>query len=150
VRKLDVVTRLFGRDRSPTQVGREHQRHLASVYASLCGRSEVVRFLLESRVDVSAQDGHGQSALHYAALGGYVDMIKLLIARGAPLELKNVWGGTVLGQATWGVMNEKAGPDYVGVIQTLLEAGAMVEEADYPTGDAHIEDMLRRHGAHSD
>jgi hypothetical protein len=59
----------------------------------------------------------------------------------------NVWGGTPLGQATWGVMNEQPGPDYTAVIQTLLKAGARLEEADFPTGNPDVDDALRRHGA---
>jgi hypothetical protein len=120
---------------------------LALVYACLYGRREIAQYLLEYGVDVAAQDGHGQSGLHYAALGGYLDILKLLIEHGAPLEAKNVWGGTPLGQATWGVMNEQPGPDYTAVIQTLLKAGARIEEADFPTGNPDVDDALRRHGA---
>jgi hypothetical protein len=120
---------------------------LGLVYACLYGRREIAQCLLECGVDVAAQDGHGQSGLHYAALGGYLDILQLLIAHGAPLEVKNIWGGTALGQATWGVMNEQPGPDYTGVIQMLLEAGARIEEADYPTGSPDVDDVLRRHGA---
>ena len=37
--------------------------------------------------------------------------------------------------------------DYIAVIQTLLEAGARIEEADYPTGSPEVDDVLRRYGA---
>jgi ankyrin repeat protein len=144
VGKLDIVRGLFGRD---GDLAVHEQKRLAMVYACLYGRNEVVRFLLEHGVDVSAQDGHGQSGLHYAALCGNLDLLKLLITHGAPLELKNVWGGTPFGQATWAVMNEDAGPDFIGVIQMLIEAGARIEVADYPTGDPGIDDLLARRGA---
>jgi ankyrin repeat protein len=147
VGNLDVVKGVLGLHSDSALAAHHEQKSLALVYACLYGRGEVARFLLECGVDVSAQDGHGQSGLHYAALGGYLDILNLLIAHGAPLELKNVWGGTALGQATWGVMNEQPGPDYIGAIQTLLEAGARIEEADYPTGHSGIDDVLRRHGA---
>jgi hypothetical protein len=44
-------------------------------------------------------------------------------------------------------MNEQPGPDYTAVIQTLLKAGARLEEADFPTGNPDVDDALRRHGA---
>ena len=147
VGNLDVVKRFLGPRGDSAHAAHDEQKRLALVYACLYGRTEIVRLLLECGIDVSAQDGHGQSGLHYAALGGYLDILRVLIAHGAPLELKNVWGGTALGQATWGVMNEQQGPEYIGVIQTLLEAGARIGEADYPTGDGGVDDVLRRHGA---
>ena len=147
VGNLDVVKGFLGLHGDSAHAAQHEQKHSALVYACLYGRTEIARFLLECGVDVSAQDGHGQSGLHYAALGGNLEILQLLIAHGAPLELKNVWGGTALGQATWGVINEQPGPDYVSVIQTLLEAGAHIGEADYPTGDAGVDDVLRRRGA---
>jgi hypothetical protein len=85
--------------------------------------------------------------LHLAAHRGQLEIIKLLLARGAPLEAKNVYGGTVLGQTTWSVMHGEPSIDFVPVIETLLKAGARIEEADYPTGNARVDELLRRHGA---
>jgi len=147
VGNLDIVKGFFELDSGGTNAELHEQKRLALVYACLYGHTDVVGYLLERGVEVSAQDGHGQSGLHYAALGGYLDILKLLISHGAPLELKNAWGGTALGQATWAVMNEQPGSDYVRVIQTLLDAGASIHEADYPTEDSGVDDVLRRHGA---
>jgi hypothetical protein len=74
-------------------------------------------------------------------------MIKLLLDRGAQLEAKNVYGGTVLGQATWSVMHGDPSIDFVPVIEGLIAAGAKIEEADYPTGNEGVDEVLRRHGA---
>ena len=60
-------------------------------------------------------------------VGGQMDVIQLLIARGAPLEDKNTYGATVLGQALWSALNSEGGIDYVPVIETLLAAGAKIE-----------------------
>jgi hypothetical protein len=65
------------------------------------------------------------------------------------LEAKNAYGGTVLGQATWCVINGDRSVDYVPIISALLNAGASVEEADYPTGNEHVDDLLHRGGARS-
>jgi hypothetical protein len=76
-----------------------------------------------------------------------LEIIKLLLERGAPLEARNVYGGTVLGQATWSVMHGERSIDFVPIIEALLAAGARIEEADYPTGNERVDEVLRRHGA---
>jgi len=57
-----------------------------------------------------------------------------------------MYGGTVLGQAVWSAINESK-VDHVAIIEALLAAGAKIEEADYPTGNERIDELLRRHGA---
>jgi hypothetical protein len=44
-------------------------------------------------------------------------------------------------------MNGEPDIDFVPVIEALLAAGANVDEADYPTGNVAVDDVLRRHGA---
>jgi hypothetical protein len=56
---------------------------------------------------------------------------------------------TVLGQATWSVINGHPGIDYVPTIDALLDAGAAVDAANYPTGNDRIDYLLRRDGANS-
>ena len=60
--------------------------------------------LLGVSVDVSPRNGF--SGLHWAVEFAHLDTVKLLLARGAPLEVKNVYGGTVLGQAVWSAIHE--------------------------------------------
>ena len=50
--------------------------------------------------------------------------------------------GTALGQATWCVINSDRSADYIPIIIALLDAGARVEEADYPTGNQRVDDLL--------
>lgn len=56
---------------------------------------------MDEGVDPSAQANVGQTALHLAAHSGYLETVRMLIARKAPLEVINMYGGTVLGQALW-------------------------------------------------
>ena len=69
-------------------------RERALIVAAQQGHREIVALLLDRGVDVCASDG--MTALHQASAGGHLDMIDLLVARGAKLEQMNEYGGTVL------------------------------------------------------
>lgn len=58
----------------------------------------------------------GHTALHHAAVGGYEDVVQLLIASGANVEEQNENGHTPL--------MESASAGHVGVAKILLQAGA--------------------------
>jgi hypothetical protein len=73
------------------------QRHLALALASQYGHAEIVRALLDTGEDPNRYNpGHSHSTpLHQAALAGHLDVVKLLVERGARLDIKDViWQGT--------------------------------------------------------
>ena len=114
--------------------------------ASFLGRTSVADFLMTRGVDPAGGTGTGLSAFHWAANRGNLDTVNLLIERKAPLELVNMYGGTVLGCTVWSAINEPR-VDHIAIIETLLAAGANIEEAGYPTGNEGVDEVLRRHGA---
>jgi ankyrin repeat protein len=145
VGRLDVVKNYLNEDgslKSATKAQLESGLGWACEY----GRNEVVEFLLNKHADLRAGENTGQTALHWAVIGRQLETVKLLLARGAPLEARNVYGGTVLGQTTCCVINADRFSDYVPIITALLDAGASVEEADYPTGDKRVDDLLHDRG----
>jgi hypothetical protein len=148
VGRLDVVKSFLNDDGS---LKNATQAQMESGFGWACeyGRNDVVEFLLDQRVDLRAGEKTNQTGLHWAVIGRQLETVNLLIKRGAPLEAKNVYGGTVLGQATWCVINDDRSVDYVPIISALLDAGARVEEADYPTGNERVDDLLHRSGARS-
>jgi Ankyrin repeats (3 copies) len=78
---------------------RSEDRHLALALASQLGRVEVVRMLLDDGEDPNRYNpvgSHSHSTpLHQAALGGHADIVRLLVERGARVDLKDViWQGT--------------------------------------------------------
>lgn len=78
--------------------------------------------LLPKSVDINIQDGYGNTALMYAAIGSYVDCVRTLLSRGANVNLTNHHGLTafeLLAQHCSG--NSKAIGD---VASALLEGGA--------------------------
>jgi ankyrin repeat protein len=141
VGRLDVVKTFLNDDGRLTNTTKT-QMESAFGWACEYGRNEVVEFLLDRGVDLRAGGKNNQTGLHWAVVGRQLDTVKLLLKRGAPLEAKNEYGGTALGQATWCVINGDRSADYIPIISALLDAGARVEEADYPTGNERVDDLL--------
>jgi hypothetical protein len=112
------------------------------------GRTSVAKFLMDRGVDPLAGFGTGMNGFHWAANRGQLETVKLLIERKVPMEVENMYGGTVLGCTVWSAVHEpRAGQ--VEVIEALLEAGANVSATEYPSGNARVDEVLRRHGAKS-
>ena len=114
--------------------------------ACFLGRTAVADSLLSGGVDPVAGTGTGLSAFHWAANRGNLDTVKLLIERKAPLEQRNMYGGTVLDCTVFSSINEPRA-EHIAIIEALLAAGANINEAEYPTGNEHVDEVLRRHGA---
>jgi hypothetical protein len=79
-----------------------HERHLAFTLSALFGHVEIVRLLLDAGEDPNRYNaGHSHSTpLHEAAGAGHEAVVRLLVERGARLDLKDVlWHGTPAGWA---------------------------------------------------
>ena len=111
--------------------------------ASFLGRTSVAEYLLSQGVNPSGGSGTGLDALHWAANRGQLEAVRLLIPK-APLETRSMYGGTALGTAIWSAINEPR-RDHLQIIDELLNAGAHLEDADYPTGRKDIDAILQRH-----
>jgi ankyrin repeat protein len=139
VGRLDLVKRLAG---SATKKDLETALRMAAHY----GERAILDYLLELGVDVAPPSG--MSALHQAAGRADLDMVKLLIARGAPLEMKNSYGGTVLDSTLWFAYHvspaEFASRDYPAVIDALIAAGARTDL--YPEMEKYIDEVYRKAG----
>jgi ankyrin repeat protein len=141
VGRLDTVRSFFNYDGSflkPT--ASEAQLREGFLWACQFGRNRVVEFLLERGIDLGAQGRDGQTALHNAVIGAQFETVKLLLESRAPLEVKNIYGGTVLGQAIWSAFNSPSPASYLPIIEALLEAGAKVE----PEMEEALARLLRR------
>lgn len=114
------------------------------VWACAYGHNDVVQFLLDYGIDPAA--GADMTGLHLAAHEGHLDTVKLLLAHNAPIEEKNMYGGTVLGQTLWSVIHHPM-PTHGEIVETLLAAGAKVGD-DWFTGNRSIDELLLRARPH--
>ena len=68
----------------------EEELHLPElVYWASLGELSEVKKSLENGVDVNSKDDDGYSALHAAAENGYLDVVKLLVEKGADIHFKS-------------------------------------------------------------
>ena len=141
VGRLDVVKSFF-----KTTPPAKRQLQSAFRYACGYGRKAVVEFLLKERVDLSYGGRDGQTPLHWAVIGGQLEIVKLLLKYKPPLESRNMYGGTVLGQTMWSAAHDGDPKVYAEIIKTLIAAGARLPPRHVPVNKT-IDDLLRRYGS---
>jgi len=126
----------------------KHEEELAEALscAAFLGASEALEYLLAAGVRSDGGSRTGLNALHWAANRGELAAVQRLVRAGAALETRNAYGGTVLGATVWAAIHEPR-PAHVAVIEVLLEAGADVREAAYPSGNAAVDAVLAKFGA---
>ena len=152
VGRLDIVKKCFEDATGVEPNITKAQVQSAFMWACEFGRTNIVAFLLDKGADVAAQNENGLTGLHLAALGGHLNAVELLLKRRSPLEIENVWGGTVLGNVLWAAVNYDANVDYVPVIETIISAGANVrpefltwwrkQNVLVPSAKSRIENLL--------
>ena len=81
-------------------------RHLALAVAAQYGHGEIVRLVLDAGEDPNRFNpvgAHSHSTpLHQAAVNGHLEVAKLLVARGARTDVKDIlWDGTAAGWAAY-------------------------------------------------
>ena len=116
----------------------------ALLLAAQCDQAAVVEWLLERGVSVHAFNG--MTALHWAAANCNLALMRVLLDRGALLETKNEFRGTVLDSTLWFAGNatdtEFAQRDYSFALDWLVAAGARTDV--YPTALEDIEWVRER------
>ncbi|HEU4433638.1 MAG TPA: ankyrin repeat domain-containing protein [Pyrinomonadaceae bacterium] len=146
VGRLDVVKRFFSKRGTRKTAPARKRLQSAFRYACSYGQKDVVEFLLRQRADLADGGGDGQTPLHCAVINGQLEMVKLLLKYNPPLESRNIYGGTVLGQTTWSAAHGGDPKLYAEIIETLIAAGAEVPPRHVPVNKP-IDDLLRRYGS---
>lgn len=144
--RLDVVKSFFKDDGSRKTTASRKQLQSAFFHACGYGQKDVVEFLLSKGADLADGGQDGQTPLHWAVIIGQLEMVKLLLKYKPPLESRNMYGGTVLGQTMWSAGHGGDPKVYAEIIETLIAAGAEVPPRHVPVNKS-IDDLLRRYGS---
>jgi ankyrin repeat protein len=128
--RLDVVKGFFKKDGGLKAKATKAQMESGFIWACEYGRTSVVAFLLEKGMRVGARP-HGETGLHQAAYGGHAAIVKLLLKRKAPVDVKDRrFENTPLGWALHGWLYpppEAKRRNHVKVVSLLVAAGAPVD-----------------------
>jgi hypothetical protein len=145
VGRLDVVKAFFDEHGGLIPDTSAEQLVRGSFWACCYGRRDVVEFLLEHGVDPAESRGH-ETMLHGAALGGHSDIVRILLAHGASIDVKDDnYHATPLGWALhgWGGRSERTPAEpYYDVVSQLVAAGARVEEGWFADEDISSDPRL--------
>ncbi len=132
VGRLNLVERLF--DSAPINQLRD-----GFSWACEFGRTTVVEFMLRNGLDVTAM----LPGLHWAAYGGHADIVRLLLARGVRIDVKDErHGATPLGWAIH-AFNQSSRAGLYEVVALLVRAGAEPEPGGYKGSDPRMNAALR-------
>jgi len=91
--------------------------------------TRAVQLMLEAGLPVTSAGQHNGTPLHWAAWHGNLEMVKLLLAKGSPLEdANNEFRASPLGWAMHGSENgwHRETGNYPEVVRALLSAGARI------------------------
>jgi ankyrin repeat protein len=147
--RLELVRAYFDDDGNLKAAATKKQMESGFLYACGYGHTDVVEFFLERGVDPAIHGGDGQTGLHCAVIGGHLETIKLLLHHSPPLESKNIYGGTVLGQTLWSAAHGGDPKNYTRIIEALLAAGAKLPSRHVPVNQ-RIDAWLEKHGSHAE
>lgn len=95
-------------------------------------RGDAVRLMLSLGWPLHIESEWGGTPLHWAAWRGRVELVRLLIAQGAPINQRDrAYGSSPLAWAAHGSVNAErdADDDYVAIVHMLLDAGATRAES---------------------
>jgi hypothetical protein len=126
VGRLGLVKSFFDADGSLQPPANRRQLQNGFLWACRYGHDDVALFLFDCGADPMNPAETGATPLHWAAGAADIRLVKLLIELGAPLEVRNRWGGTVLEHAGHGFEHGPADLDFVPTFEALLAAGAQV------------------------
>lgn len=121
-----------------------HDRSLVAAFAESGNRAGAV-ILARLGFDTAAPSWMGMTALHWAACRGNPQMLRELLAEGAP-QVDVPGFGTPLHSALyqrWSSFGHRPGEsDYLGVVRELLAAGVDIPSDLRPCGDAAIDALI--------
>jgi len=128
--RLDVVKTYFNADGTLKGTATPAQFNSAFKWACSYGQKDVVEYLLPKGINLAEQH-RGETPLHMAAYGGRVEIGRLLLAQGAPVDVRDEsYRSPPLGWALYGWSHppeDPGGARHRETVELLIAAGSPVE-----------------------
>jgi len=86
--KMALLKSYFDENGAPRPPVDRRRMEVAFEQACWYGRKEAVEFLLDRGIDPGLRSGRGMTGLHRAAYAPHLDVLKLLLERGGPVDAK--------------------------------------------------------------
>jgi ankyrin repeat protein len=135
VGRLDLVRTYFDEDRRLIDPELAGQMEESLLFAAGYGHTETTRFLLDRGVNPGHRNEGGETALHWTTYGPHVEVARLLIERGAPLDARDHrFNATPLDWAihAWSqIQNQRDRGRIYQLIGLLCRAGAKPDVARF-------------------
>jgi hypothetical protein len=144
--RMDALQSFFDEEGRPKPEIDRDLLNSALRYAAGFGQIESVEFLLQHGADIADGGDDGQTPTHYSVIFGRLDILKALLKHHPPLESRNRYGGTVLGQALWSAAHGGDPGLFIEIIETLLEAGAQIKP-EHPRVNDRVDAFLASRGS---
>jgi ankyrin repeat protein len=114
--------------------------------AAWAHKVDAVRVMLNVGFDVNARGACDSTPLDRAAIHGNRDLVELLLAHRASLEVVNEFGGNPFSACIWGSENFRSrNGDYPGCVERMISAGAPIPKE--ARGSREVREVLMRYGA---
>ncbi|HTL58613.1 MAG TPA: ankyrin repeat domain-containing protein [Candidatus Limnocylindrales bacterium] len=147
--EVDAMARYVNEDATLKNGASRQQLDYGFCWACEYGHTNAVKFLFDRGFQPDWNFMHGQTGLHWACLGGYADIVELLLKANAPINEKDrIHGVTPLGWAVYGW--ENPAPEFKNrhhheVVGLLVRAGAIVDRRwiESPDGGSPLGAKLR-------
>jgi ankyrin repeat protein len=110
------------KSRSKRQRGGTPEQGSQLLAAIISGDLTGAQALLNAGANVNASDSHGNTALIWASMDGYEEIVRMLLKAGANVNASNSYGNTAL---PWASISGKK-----EIVRMLLKAGANVNASD--------------------
>jgi hypothetical protein len=147
--RLDLLEKLWAEGAVMNAEGFRERLQVGFAMACCFGQRETAEFLIDKDAQIGEPDDQEHTPLHWAVIGGHLEVVELLLGHDAPLELENVYGGTPLGQGLWSAAHGGDAEVYVAILEALTAAGAKLPERHVPV-NPRIDAWLEERGSHAE
>lgn len=111
------------------------------ISATVFGKDEAAKVLIEAGADLNFQNNDGSTALHTAAFFGHPELVELLLAKGADKSIKNKYGVTAYESVAIPFSEAKSSYDMIG--KMLEPMGLKLDYARLEKVRPQIAEMLK-------